>query len=246
MASKHLPEFTQYKTLMFYDQTFRRSFFSLNEVQTPLSNRLKSEINLERFWLLSKNSCFFLQIPQELLGALADCIQEITFSTNDVITIGDRFHSQVCRILFSHTSDSFGSISTSDHRNPGLKNHKKVSTKEVICSNCLDEVCKEKNNFVGFFFCNFPNCVECCILPESVNSIVFFQKIFLILSGTIAVYTENGEEIAHLHDGNIFNEISFLLPEQDQVKLNKIAWHKSSVRKAFGDCSANMLNPSYI
>lgn len=95
MASKHLPNHTQHKTLVFYDQTFRRSFFSVNEVQTPLSNRLKSEVNLERFWLLSQRSCFFLQIPQELFGALADCVQEITFSTNDVISIGDRFHSQV-------------------------------------------------------------------------------------------------------------------------------------------------------
>lgn len=44
------------------------------------------------------------------------------------------------------------------------------------------------------------------------------QKLYLIVSGTVAVYTDDGDEVAHLHDGNIFGETAFLLFDETQVR----------------------------
>lgn len=43
------------------------------------------------------------------------------------------------------------------------------------------------------------------------------QKLFLILTGTVAVYTEAGEEVLHLHDGNMFGETAFLVYDEKYV-----------------------------
>jgi CRP-like cAMP-binding protein len=43
------------------------------------------------------------------------------------------------------------------------------------------------------------------------------QKLYLIVSGTVAVYTELGDEVAHLHDANMFGEIAFLLHDANYV-----------------------------
>lgn len=43
------------------------------------------------------------------------------------------------------------------------------------------------------------------------------QKLHFIVSGTVAVYNEEGDELAHLHDGNMFGEVAFLLSETDYV-----------------------------
>jgi CRP-like cAMP-binding protein len=47
------------------------------------------------------------------------------------------------------------------------------------------------------------------------------QKLYLIVSGTIAVYTEDGIEVAHLHDGNMFGEAGFLLFDESFVRILK-------------------------
>jgi CRP-like cAMP-binding protein len=48
---------------------------------------------------------------------------------------------------------------------------------------------------------------------------VFKQKLYLIVSGTVAVYTEDGVEVAHLCDANMFGEIAFLLHDEDNVRV---------------------------
>jgi signal-transduction protein with cAMP-binding, CBS, and nucleotidyltransferase domain len=45
------------------------------------------------------------------------------------------------------------------------------------------------------------------------------QKLYLIASGTVAVYTEDGDEVLHLHDTNSFGEIPFLLHDENYVRL---------------------------
>lgn len=54
------------------------------------------------------------------------------------------------------------------------------------------------------------------------------QKLYLIAHGTVASYTDDGEELNHLHDGNIFGEIEFLrcskiLVSWELVQLGKIS-----------------------
>lgn len=36
------------------------------------------------------------------------------------------------------------------------------------------------------------------------------QKLYLIVHGTVASYTEDGDEVSHLHDGSLFGKIEFL------------------------------------
>lgn len=43
--------------------------------------------------------------------------------------------------------------------------------------------------------------------------ILFFyytQKLYFIVCGTVAVYTDEGSEITHLYDGDMFGELEFL------------------------------------
>lgn len=39
------------------------------------------------------------------------------------------------------------------------------------------------------------------------------------MNGTVAVYTESGEELLHLHDGNMFGETAFLVYDENYVIL---------------------------
>lgn len=53
---------------------------------------------------------------------------------------------------------------------------------------------------------------------------IFEQKLFLIVSGTVAVYTEDGEETAHLIDGNMFGETAFLHYDESSVGSYVPTW----------------------
>lgn len=41
------------------------------------------------------------------------------------------------------------------------------------------------------------------------------QKLYIIGTGTVAIYSHEGEEIAHLSDGNMFGETAFLHHDQN-------------------------------
>jgi signal-transduction protein with cAMP-binding, CBS, and nucleotidyltransferase domain len=45
------------------------------------------------------------------------------------------------------------------------------------------------------------------------------QKLYLIVHGTVASYTENGDEVSHLRDGNMFGENKFLQYSKNLVSV---------------------------
>lgn len=45
------------------------------------------------------------------------------------------------------------------------------------------------------------------------------QKLYIIGTGTVAVYSCKGEEIAHLSDGNMFGETIFFLHHDQRVEF---------------------------
>lgn len=52
----------------------------------------------------------------------------------------------------------------------------------------------------------------------------WLQKLYLIVSGTVAVYTNDGDEVAHLKDGNMFGEVEFLHIDEDNVRNSADCW----------------------
>lgn len=45
------------------------------------------------------------------------------------------------------------------------------------------------------------------------------QKLYMIVHGTVASYTEHGDEVSHLHDGNMFGELEFLHHKKIEVSF---------------------------
>lgn len=68
-----------------------------------------------------------------------------------------------------------------------------------------------------------------CLLEKLTNCHkIWFQKLYLIVSGTVAVYSEEGEEVAHLHSG-MFGEIAFLINHDDLVSFFVLEIFLSSI-----------------
>lgn len=58
-------------------------------------------------------------------------------------------------------------------------------------------------------------------IPHDIsrNFPIKIQELFFIVSGTVAVYTDGGDEVAHLCDGNLFGEMAFLLFDENFVRI---------------------------
>lgn len=85
MASKRLSAKIQRRTLTLYDFTFNGKFFGKRDVEESLNQKLLSLVKLERGKHLLYENYLFKQIPEDLLVLIADCLVEVSFSTNDVI-----------------------------------------------------------------------------------------------------------------------------------------------------------------
>jgi hypothetical protein len=95
LAARHLSMAINKKTLNYYIEDFGRRYFDLTEVEEPLSDMLKSSIKMERLKMIMQMNSFFNDIPEDCLAAIANCIQEVKLSANDVAVFGDHLYSRV-------------------------------------------------------------------------------------------------------------------------------------------------------
>jgi len=96
---------------------------------------------------------------------------------------------------------------------------------DVVCKGDLQgQVCVLLKFMLLRNLCNF------CVL----------QKLFLILSGTVAVYTNDGEEVAHLSDGSMFGESAFLHYDEDivmEIEIFLLQLSQQSLSLSLPTCS---------
>lgn len=161
MSFKRISKSIQKRVLEFYDFSFKGKFFRQKQVDELLGSELRNLVTIETCEKLLRGNYIFKRLPEDLLHAVAYCLEEVVFLRNDVI----------CKIDSSRSQVSF----------------------------------KARNFSAGFV-------LLLCF---------YWQKLFLIVSGTVAVYDEDGVEIAHLYDKSIFGETAFLHYDEKFVSSAK-------------------------
>lgn len=92
---KRISESTQTRVLKFYDFLFNGNFHRKNEIKELLGNELNYLVTTESCGELLRNNYFFRNLPAEHLDAIASCMTEVFFLSNDVICRVDSARSQV-------------------------------------------------------------------------------------------------------------------------------------------------------
>ncbi|XP_070501527.1 potassium/sodium hyperpolarization-activated cyclic nucleotide-gated channel 4-like [Chironomus tepperi] len=96
------------------------------------------------------------------------------------------------------------------------------------------EICQEhlwKNYLFKILPENLLKSIASCMVEETYlqNDIISRndynggQKLYYIVLGTVAVYTQEGNETAHLYDGNMFGEMEFLQYRESMTYMNYVA-----------------------
>jgi hypothetical protein len=95
MAFKSVTPKIQRRVLTLYDFTFHGNFFEKFELEASMEKKLQSILKLEISKTLLEENYLFKRIPENLLCSIADCLVEVSFSTNDVIMRADHTRTNV-------------------------------------------------------------------------------------------------------------------------------------------------------
>lgn len=104
---KRITKSIQTRVLKFYDFSFNGNFYRKREIHELLGNELSFLVTKETCEDLLHENYFFKDLPGEHLTAIASCMSEVFFLSNDVICKVDSMRSQV-----KHSSvENFSTIS---------------------------------------------------------------------------------------------------------------------------------------
>lgn len=92
---KRISKSIQERVLKFYDFLFNGNFYRKKEINEFLGNELSYLVTKETCSDLLQNNYFFRSLPAEHLSAIASCMLEVFFLSNDVICKVDSTRSQV-------------------------------------------------------------------------------------------------------------------------------------------------------
>lgn len=92
---KRVSKSIQARVMKFYDFSFKGKFYRKSEINALVGKELSYLVTKESFGDLLRNNYFFKSLPAEHLNAIANCMSEVFFLSNDVICRVDSTRSQV-------------------------------------------------------------------------------------------------------------------------------------------------------